>query len=144
MYNLLERIFLDAAEKDYLKTQLLITNIEEQYDDIDDFIKKSICHILNWHHIANARLLSRKPDSDLWDLLPVMYWNRLHDQNYFQTKNLIEVFFIDEMLNEEKVIIFHNHLINLFEHSIYHRSQLIFYLKQNDLKIPNFQMIMIQ
>jgi hypothetical protein len=144
MYSLIESILLDLTEKDYLKTQLLITTIEEQFDDIDDFIKKSISHILNFQHISNARCYAKKADSELWDLFPVVYWHRLHDQNYLETKNIIEGFFIEHDLDDEKVLVFQRHLNNLFEHTNHHRAQMIRHLKLNDLRIPNMQMIMIQ
>lgn len=144
MYSLIERILLDQTERDYLKTQLLITTIEDQFDDVDDFVKKSISHILNYHHISNARLYSQNADSELWDMFPVVYWQRLHNQNYLETKNIIEGFFVENELDDEKVLFFQRSLNNLFEHTNHHRAQIIRHLTLNDLKIPDMQMIMIQ
>jgi hypothetical protein len=144
MFNLIENILFDLTEKDYLKTQCLIASIEEQFDKVDDFIIKSISHILNVHHILNARLRSNFPDSDLWDVFPVIYWNRLHDQNYLETKNIIEDFFMNSGTDNVEVLNFYHRFNDLFENTNYHRAQMIMHLKQHDLKIPNLQMLLIQ
>ncbi len=143
MYSLIERLLLESSEKDYQKTQLLISSIEDQFDFVNDFMKKSISHILNHHHILNSRLLSKNPESDLWDPLPLNFMSKLHAHNYIVTKNLIEQFFIENS-NDRKITVFYNNLLHLFEHSNYHRSQIIYVMKSNELKTPNLQMIMIQ
>ena len=144
MHSLIERLLLDCTEKDYLKTQLLISSIDEQYDSINDFIKKSISHIINSHHILNARLLIKNPESELWDPLPLNFLEKLHLDNYITTKNIIEDFFVNSDRSDERIFIFFNHLNSLYEHANYHRSQIIYVMKLSELKIPDFIMMLIQ
>lgn len=144
MHNLIEHLLLDCSEKDFLKTQLLISSIDEQYDSINDFIKKSISHIINAHHILNARLLLKNPESELWDPLPLNFLGKLHFDNYLTTRNIIEDFFVNSDCSDERIFIFFNHLNSLYEHANYHRSQIIYVMKLSELKIPDFNMMLIQ
>jgi hypothetical protein len=144
MNSLIEHLLLDCSEKDYLKTQLLISSIDEQFDSINDFIKKSISHIINAHHILNARLRLKNPESELWDQLPLNFLGKLHFDNYITTRNIIEDFFVNSAISDEQIYIFFNHLNSLYEHANYHRSQIVYVMKLSELKTPDFNMMLIQ
>jgi uncharacterized damage-inducible protein DinB len=144
MLNLIEGLLLESLEKDYLKTQCLISSIEAQFDSINDFIKKSISHIINFHHIFNARILSETPDSDLWDPLPLNYLSKLNLDNYISSKNIIEDFFISDSAKELEIFAFFNQMNKLFEHASHHRAQIVYVMKLNELKPPNFNLVLIQ
>ncbi len=143
MHSILENILLDFTEKDFLKTQKLIFFLEDQYDHLNDYIKKSISHIINYHHAVHSRIERRKIESELWDVLPCAYWERLLNQNYLATKNIIHTHFVSES-DLNKLLEINNILHQLFEHNTHHRAQILYNLKENKLNIPNLNMILIQ
>jgi uncharacterized damage-inducible protein DinB len=143
----MKEFFLDKFEYDFFATRNWIKCIEDQEDEVSDFIKRSISHIINVHHIWNARLLRRSVESDTWDVLPISYLNRLHEQNYRETVDYLEKYELEEKINyhsaqgvklTKNVIDILYHILN---HSNYHRAQIVMDLKQHGLESPSFNFI---
>lgn len=105
----------------------LFSQIEE---NIPDYVSKSMSHIINVHHIWNARLLNLPAESESWDLLPSLYWGQLHQDNFRKTMCFLEYHDTFENVNfydsegvpmEKKAIDILYHALN---HSNYHRAQI--------------------
>ena len=143
----MKEFFLDKFEYDFHATANWIKSIEDQEDEISDFVKRSISHIINVHHIWNARLMNKKVESELWDVLPVSYLKGLHEQNYRETVDFLEKYELEEKVNyhsaegikmTKNVIDILYHMLN---HANYHRAQIVMDLKQHGLSAPSFNFI---
>lgn len=143
----MKEFLLDKFEFDFHSTRLLIEAIENQEDQVSNFVKKSISHIVNVHHIWNARLFGKKPESDQWDILPIHFLLPLHRQNYRETIDYLEKIELGEKVNyhSSEGIRFNkidlDILYHLLSHSNYHRAQIIIDLKQNNLNYPSMNFI---
>lgn len=139
--------FLDKFEYDFFATKNWISCIETQEDEVSSFVIKSISHIINVHHIWNCRLLNKKSESELWDVLPVSYLLKLHQQNYLETIEYLEKYELEEKIkyhSSEGVQLEKNSvdiLYHILNHSNYHRAQIVLDLKQSDLKFPKANFI---
>jgi uncharacterized damage-inducible protein DinB len=138
---------LDKFEYEFHAVKLWIECIEEQEDQVSDFVKRSISHIIDAHHIWNSRLLGRRAESELWDTLPIRFLQKLNQQNYREVLDYMENFELGEKVNYHSSegirfdrtdldILFH-----VLNHSVYHRAQIVLDLKQQNLKYPSFQFI---
>jgi len=143
----MKEFFLDKFEYDYFANKNWIKIIEDQEDQVSDFVRRSMSHIINVHHIWNSRLINKKAESELWDELPVIYLERLNEANYRQTVNFLELNELNKKINyhssegvklEKEIIDILYHLLN---HSNYHRAQITMDLKQNKLSFPSFNFI---
>lgn len=139
--------FLDKFEYDFLATNNWIENIESQEDQVSPFSIKSISHIINVHHIWNRRLLQEDSESELWDILPISYLLKLHQENYRETVKFLEKYELEEKVkyhSSEGVQLVKSSidiLYHVLNHSNYHRAQIVMDLKQNNLKAPIFNFI---
>lgn len=144
---MMKDFFLEKFEFDFYATEMCIDQIEKQEDVVSDFVKKSISHIINVHHIWNARLIEKKPESELWDVLPIHFLTQLNRQNHRETIDYIEKFELGEKvkyhssegvrLNKMDIDILY-HILN---HSSYHRGQIVLDLKRQNLLFPSFDFI---
>lgn len=143
----MKEFFLDKFEYDYFATKNWIKCIEEQEDKVSPFVLKSISHIINAHHIWICRLLNKKAESELWDLLPISYMDRLHEHNYQETIDFLEKYELNEKVNyhsAEGVKMTKNIsdvLYHVLNHNNYHRAQIVMDLKQHELKHPSYNFI---
>lgn len=143
----MKEFLLNKFEFDFHATKLLIEAIEKQEDLVSPFVLKSISHIINAHHIWNSRLLSKKPESGVWDVLPIHFLLQLHRQNYRETVDYLEKFELGEKVNyhSSEGIRFNKMdldiLYHVLSHSNYHRAQIIMDLKQNGLEYPSMNFI---
>lgn len=136
----MKEFLLDKFEFDFHATKMLIEVIEKQEDLISPFVLKSISHIINAHHIWNSRMLGKKAESDVWDILPVHFLLQLHRQNYRETVDYLEKFELGEKVNYhssegiriDKIDL--DILYHVLSHSNYHRAQIIMDLKQHGLE----------
>ena len=88
-------------------------------------------HILNSHHIWNARLIGKTPNFEAWQAQPIKEWNDIHYENQ---RNSFEI--ITNTDNFEKRIDYENSegrlytntvkdiLFHVINHSTYHRGQI--------------------
>jgi len=143
----MKEFFLDKFEYDFYATKNWIDCIEKQEDLVSEFVLKSMSHIINVHHIWNARLFNKLPESELWDKLPMSYWLKLHQSNYLETVEFLEKYEMEEkvkyhssegvqMIRSCSDILYH-----ILNHSNYHRAQVVLDLKINNLKTPVFNFI---
>ncbi len=144
---MMKDFLLDKFEYEYNAVKLWIEIIEEQEDEVSEFVKSSISHIINTQHIWNCRLLGKRPESALWDQLPIRFLHQLNQQNYREIVDYMENFELGEKVNyhsSEGIRFDHSDLDILFHvlnHSVYHRAQIVMDLKQNGLKHPSFNFI---
>jgi uncharacterized damage-inducible protein DinB len=137
----LKAFFQEKLEREFYILRNLIELIEEQEDNISDFTKRSISHIINVHHIWNARLRGTKSESDLWDIFPIHHLQRLNQANFTETFDYLEKIELGESikyhssegvkLNKTDIDI----LFHLLQHSVHHRAQIIADMKKGSLKI---------
>ena len=98
--------------------------------EADSSMSKLMSHILNAHHIWNARILGLPPSFGVWELQPPENYLELNEQNHSQTLAILE----NQDLNQSCVYAnssgtpYRNqigdmiwHVIN---HSTYHRAQI--------------------
>jgi uncharacterized damage-inducible protein DinB len=106
--------------------------------------KKSIelfSHILNAHHIWNARLIGKVPTYEVWQVQPVKEWSDIHYENQ---RNSFEI--ITNTDNFEKRIDYENSegrlysntvkdiLFHMINHSTHHRGQIAADMRKNKLE----------
>lgn len=142
--------FADKFERDHYQNLALIRIFEEQEDNLPGMVLKSFSHILNVHYLWNCRLRQLTAESNDWDLLPLSYFVRFENQNYQETRDLLEHTDWEELINYHSSegiplsglttdILFH-----LLQHSNYHRAQIITELKRSELPTPSSEFILMR
>lgn len=139
--------FHDKFEYDLQSNLTWISKITLQEDDVNDFIIKSLSHIINVHHIWNSRLIGIAPESDSWDTLPLRYMSKLAVENKNVTFNYLESW------DSETKVDYHDSegvqmtkdtvdvLYHVLNHSNYHRAQIAREMRVLGLEPPNFNFI---
>lgn len=144
---MIKSFFEDKFEYDFRCNQQWIQVLEENEDHLNNFLKRSISHILNVHHIWICRLIGVKPDSEEYDILPISHWEQFAQQNYLQTiefiKDLDEGDTTDYHTEEGKpvskdVVDVLYHILN---HSAHHRGQISKELRDQGIEPPSFNFI---
>jgi len=139
--------FLDKFEYDFFASKNWIESLESQEECISEFAIRSMSHNLNVHHIWNRRLLNKQIESELWDVFPIHFLQKLLEENYRETVEYLEKFELTEKIkyHSSEGVIFEKSTIDvlyhILNHSNYHRAQIALDLKQNNLKTPNFNFI---
>jgi uncharacterized damage-inducible protein DinB len=139
--------FVGRFEHDYYLTKTCIDFFELNEDCVTPFVKKSICHLLNIHHIWNCRLQHVVPESEPWDQFPVHDLEKLHRNNFLTTIDILETIDSSDkqhtdaiiprgMDKETQEILFH-----MLQHANYHRAQIILELRLKQLPFPIFNLI---
>ena len=143
----MKSFFLEKFEFDFYASTNVIECIENREDEVSPFVKNSFSHCINAHHIWLSRLKEQQAESNFWDDLPLMYFQKLHEVNYTETIDFIEKFELDSKINyhssegvnySKSVIDILYHILN---HSNYHRAQIIMDLKQTNLAYPSLNFI---
>lgn len=139
--------FVDKYEYDLQTNKRWINKVIQQEESVNDFIIKSLSHILNVHHIWNCRLLGTTPESGLWDKLPLDYATKFAVENRNVTISYLETWdheakvdFHDSegtLLSKDTIDILY-HILN---HSNYHRAQIARELRTLGLEVPSFNFI---
>lgn len=116
----------------------------EECTKLESVPEKSILlfsHVLNAHHIWNARILDKKPVFAVWQLHKLTNWGDIHYENQ---RNSFEILTNSE--NFEKRIAYENSegkaytntiqdiLFHIINHSTHHRSQISMDLRNNGLE----------
>lgn len=143
----MKEFFIDKYEYDLQTNKRWINKVLEQEDKVNDFVIRSLSHVLNVHHIWNCRLLGKLPESELWDNLPLEYATKFAVENRNVTIAYLEnwdheakVDFHDSegtLLSKDTIDILY-HILN---HSNYHRGQIARELRIIDLDVPSFNFI---
>lgn len=132
--------FLDKFEFDFYSNKTWVEKIISNENKVNDFILKSMSHIINVHNIWNSRLLNVTQESDEWDNLPLDYLIKLNHVNYNTTINYLENIELLEKVNyhdSEGVLLKKNNidvLYHILNHSNHHRAQIS--LEMRRLNIP--------
>ena len=133
--------FIDKFEFDFYANKSLCLNLLKNENQLNDFILRSTSHIINIHHIWNARLLGELPESNEWDKLPIDYFLKLNQSNYLTTIDYLENLELNEKVNyhdSEGILLKKNNsdiLYHILNHSTHHRAQIS--LEMNRLKLLN-------
>ena len=144
---MIKEFFLNKIEYDLACNLTWIKSLEDHENHLDDYVVKSISHIINVHHIWNSRLLDQQPESELWDILPISYWKKLAEQNSRETIDYLEKYELGEKVNyhssegvkySKKDIDILYHILN---HSNYHRGQIALRMKELEIKPPSLNFI---
>ena len=136
----MKAFFQEKFEQDFQTLKKLIELIEDQEDEISEFTRRSISHMINVHHVWNARLRGLKAESDLWDIFSIHHLQKLNQFNYAETFDYLENIELGERINYHSSegiklndsdidILFH-----ILQHSVYHRAQIIADMKKKSLK----------
>ena len=144
---MLRQFFLDKFEYDHQVNRTWSDHVKLYEDSVNTFILNQLSHIINVHHIWLSRLTSNKPESDIWDMHPSIYWDRLLQDNFRNTELYLKHF------GEETKINFHDSegvpitktdvdiLYHILNHSQYHRAQIARELRILDLPVPTASFI---
>lgn len=125
-----QEFFAEKFEYDFHSNLAWNKIFVENEDNLSDYMVKSMSHIINVHHIWNARLMQAVAESADWDILPVDFMERLHQENYRQTIHFLEHQSLSEKINyhssegvpmEKETM---NILYHILDHSNYHRAQI--------------------
>lgn len=131
----LREFLLRQVEKLEHENASFIEAVIDQSELMDLKIHLEMSHILNVHHQWNARLMGNVPESEEWDLLPLVYWDR------FNRTNCLE---LQELLNDGPLETFENLALSvqhILQHSVYHRSRLVGMMKKCNMKIPSTNLV---
>ena len=110
--------------------QKIIQNLIENKNKLNDRILTLISHILNAHHIWNARMLNTQIVHKVWDVYDYEKMIGLDIVNYENSLKAIEDFDLDEsidyvtMINEPFCNTRQDILYHILNHSNYHRAQI--------------------
>ncbi len=98
-------------------------------------------HVLSAHHIWNSRITGKRPDYEVWQILPMDDWGEIHYENQ---RNSFEI--ITNTSNFEKRIAYESSkgksytntlqdiLFHVINHSTHHRSQMLMDFRNNGLE----------
>jgi len=138
--------FRDKFQRDAAQTTQWIQLLEEKEDELTPEMQMVVAKILNGHHIWNARLLQVNPESELSDLLPMIYWKQLLEANLRETNA-----FLDDFASTEKVR-YHDSegvklerltvdlLFQLLQDNQFYRGQLTLLAQQLGWRIPDINL----
>lgn len=138
----LKALFLDYFERDLHKNLVWAKFLEQLDVDLIAQEIKLFSHILNAHHIWNARLVGQEPESAWWDQLSPVHFERLAQDNYQKTLQFIE--FSDsfgqlhyyEDFDQTQERISSDILMQILFHSTHHRGQLVQSMKAKGHVVP--------
>lgn len=143
----MKEFFIDKFEYDFRSNQKWVDVLTKNEDDLSDFVRKSMSHIINVHYIWISRILEKKAESHIWDILPMHYWDQLMHDNLRQTIEYLEHVDHSEKVNyhsEEGVKLSKSSidiLYHILNHSNYHRAQIAMELRNLDITPPAFNFI---
>jgi uncharacterized damage-inducible protein DinB len=144
---MLREFLLDKFEFDYQVNRTWSAHLQLHEDQLNPFIIKQMSHVINMHHIWLSRLYSAQAESGEWDELPLMYWDRLLQENYLKTQEFMRHFDGTAKSN------YHNSegvpmeksdvdiLYHILHHSQYHRAQIARELRIIGLPVPSMHFI---
>ncbi|MDG1333554.1 MAG: DinB family protein [Crocinitomicaceae bacterium] len=139
--------FIDKFEYDFRSNQKWVEVLQKNEDQLSDFVRKSMSHVINVHHIWISRILDKKAESHTWDVLPIDFWDQLMHDNLCQTIEYLEHVDHSEKVDyhsEEGVKLSKSSvdiLYHILNHSNYHRAQIAMELRKLDITPPSFNFI---
>ena len=143
----MKSFFQDKFEYDFICNRKWSEVLIENENLINDFIIRSMSHIINVHHIWISRVDETEPESHSWDKLPMDYWISLSQENYNRTIEFLEHLELTQKvdyhseegveLSKEVVDILY-HILN---HNNYHRAQISLEMRKLGIQPPSFNFI---
>ncbi|MBI1838532.1 MAG: hypothetical protein HYR91_14810 [Flavobacteriia bacterium] len=146
----MKEFFINKFEYDYYSNKMWCENMLQQEDLLNEYVLNSMSHILNVHHIWNSRLIQKKAESEVWDKLPLSYFEKLHLNNYQTTIDYLEHHELTEKVNyhdSEGVLLKKNNcdiLYHILNHSNYHREQISLAMRQLGLLVSSSNFILFK
>ena len=143
----LKSLFLDYFERD-LQTNLLWANhLEDNSDLVDIEDIRLFSHVLNAHYIWNCRLFKVEEESNMWDELSPVHFERLAKDNFQKTTEYIE--FSDSFSELHSYVEYDDKhekltsdiLMHILFHAAHHRGQLTKSFKSKGYVLPNEKLI---
>lgn len=97
-------------------------------------------HMINAHHVWNARILGKKPFFKVWQTHSVEVFSEMNEENYLISKKILDNNELDKIIsyqntkgesyqNTIKDIMFH-----IINHSSYHRGQVMLLVRNAGLE----------
>lgn len=130
---MIHEIYERKLQFDFYANQQWIELIINNNLEATKEIRRLVCHILNVHHIWNARIESQVPESEEWDDLPSSHWTQLSQENYNRSLELLNTStFTEDLLHKM------DYFLN---HSFYHRGQIAVHIKNAGIKPPSFNFV---
>lgn len=109
--------------------------------EVPEEVRRLFSHILNAHHIWNARILKKDSDIAVWELHDVDLWEELHYENQRTSFEIItnaDDFErrIDYESSEGRLFTnsLQDILFHIINHSTHHRAQISAIYRNNDLE----------
>lgn len=132
--------FKELFEYNHYFNVKLIEEIRSNEAAIPEFTQKVFSHLLDAHHIWNARIKNFAPVFAIWQLQPVGDLLTIEDENYQQSLEIIDGYDLGGEIqyanskgqafkNTVRDILFH-----LINHSNYHKGQIARDFRQNGLE----------
>ncbi len=110
-------------------------------DAVPEKVIKRFSHILNAHHIWNARAIGKKPEYGVFQVHDVKDWGDIHYENQrasFEITTTADDFEqrIDYENSENRLFTntLQDILFHIINHSTHHRGQLAIDFRENDLE----------
>lgn len=135
-----QQFFSGKFEFDLHANLAWVKIFEAHEEALSPYLLRSMSHIINVHHLWNSRLLGTVAESEEWDLLPVDFMKRMHEENCRHTIHFLEYDSLSEKINyhdsegvpmEKQTM---DILYHLLTHSNYHRAQIA--REARDLGLP--------
>lgn len=143
----MKEFFIDKFEYDFRSNQTWIEVLTKNEDELSEFVRKSMSHIINVHHNWISRINNTKSESHIWDQLPLRFWDQLVHDNLRKTIDYLEhvedtekIYYHSEegvQLSKSSIDILY-HILN---HSNYHRAQIAMELRNLNITPPAFNFI---
>ena len=122
--------YKDKFKYDFDINQKIIQNLIENEEKLNDRILTLISHILNAHHIWNARMLNTQIVHKVWDVHSCDKMLSMIAENYQNSIQAIDNFDLSEsvdyvtMIQEPFTNSRQDILYHILNHSNYHRAQI--------------------
>lgn len=132
--------FRELFEYNGYANQKVITAFLQQPNRISEKNQQLMSHVLNAHHIWNARIGQANPQYGVWEIHPPEAWvaiDQLNHQNAFNILDRCDLEWVMEYTNT-KGQAFNNRvrdmLFHVINHSNYHRAQMATEMKQGGIE----------
>lgn len=147
---MLRTFFSEKFKKDHQINKVWFHFLMDQDDVINDKLKKEFSHLINVHHIWITRICGKQPESHSWDILPMIYWEQLLDDNHRKTQEMLNYFTNNEVVpyqSEEGLFLSSSTsdvLYHILQHSTHHRAKMIVELNLLGIVPPNTELIILE